>query len=132
MEDNVGRYKRIKIWMAACLVIVAFLIDGIQALFTLLVIGVVLNPVISVGADFLFWLWFQLLGISTISNPKKFFVMLAQAIGESISGVDALPLLTAGVIGIILLTWAEDSGGIIGKVANVAETAASGGLKKVT
>jgi hypothetical protein len=110
--------QRIKIWMAACMLFFAGFVDLFQALLTALAIGTVLAPVMSVGADFVLWLWCAMLGISFIKSPKRLATMLIQAVAELIPAMDALPILTAGTLLLIIITRAEDSGGIIGKVTN--------------
>ncbi len=112
--------QRIKTWMAACLVATAGSIDLLQALLTLVAIGVVFSPVISIGATFLFWLWLNILGVSFISSPKRLATMAIQAMAEIIPGIDALPALTLGTILLIVITRSEDKGGIIGKAASLA------------
>lgn len=114
--------QRIKIWMGACMVIFALFIDLIELGSTYLVIGVIFSPIISIGTGFVFWLWFKLLGISYISNPKRLVTQSAQFIIEIIPGLDAIPILafawTIGTIITIIITRSEDKGGIISKIAD--------------
>lgn len=112
--------QRIKWWMAGCLVCTAILVDIIQALLTLVAIGVVLSPIITVGATFLFWIWYMMLGVSFMTNPKRLATFAAESLGELIPAADALPLWTIGTIMTIIITRSEDKGGIIGKAAHVA------------
>lgn len=110
--------QRIEGWMAACLVTFAGSVDLFQALLTFIAVGVVLAPVISVGVSFILWLWLSMLGVSFITSPKRLATMTVQAVAEIIPGLDALPVLTVGVILLIIITRSEDKGGIIGKVAD--------------
>jgi hypothetical protein len=99
---------------------VALFIDILQAILTLYAIGVALAPVITVGATFLFWLWFNILGVSFITNPKRLATFAIESVGELIPVLGALPLWTVGTIITIVITRSEDKGGIIGKVTSVA------------
>lgn len=111
--------QRIKVWMAACMIIVALCIDGFQALLTFVGIGLVLGPIIGVAAYFGFWIWFMLLGVSFIKSPKKLGAIGGAALIEM--SLSFLPGFTAGVTAVVLMTMAEDKGGIIGEVASVAQ-----------
>lgn len=112
---------RIKTWMLVCMATVSLLIDGLQALLTTLLIGAIIGPPISAVAYFGFWVWFKILGVNFISNPKKMFAMLAGGVVEAIPVFGALPALTASVVAIATMTIAEDKGGIIGKVVETAQ-----------
>src|SRR3989344_6815759 len=48
---------------AFMMLFVAIVVDGLQALLTLLVVGIVVNPFISVITGILFWIWFYHLGV---------------------------------------------------------------------
>jgi hypothetical protein len=117
--DN-EHHQRIKIWMGGLMLMVAVTIDLIQALLTLVAIGLVLSPLITIGATVLFWIWFKILGISFVSNPKRLVTFAAESIGELIPAIDALPLWTIGTLGTILITRSEDKGGLLGKAASLA------------
>lgn len=120
--------QRIKIWMGALLVVTALTIDLLEFLLEWLGIGLVLSPIISVGAAFLFWLWFKLLDVSFVGSPKKFATQAVTSLAEVIPGLDAIGgfIWTIGTLVMVIIVRAEDKGGIIGKAASVAE----GGLKK--
>jgi hypothetical protein len=120
-REQEEKKERIKIWMGAALVTVALGIDGFQAILNLLVIGEFLSPVISVGADLLFIIWFWMLGLGFIKSPKKFATMGLVALIGLIPALDTLPELTLGILVIVLMTRAEDKGGILRKVASVAQ-----------
>lgn len=120
-QEPENKRKRIKMWMAACIVIVAGCVDAAQALLTGVAIGAVLSPVISVVAWFAFWVWFMILGVSYISNPKKIAAMGGAGILEIIPILGALPAFTAGVATTVFLTMSEDKGGIIGKAADAMQ-----------
>lgn len=105
--------ERIKTWMAACMVIVALCVDGLQWL--LFFIG----PIISIGAYFAFWIWFKILGVSFVGSPKKFGTMGVTALTETVFGF--LPVFTLGILAVVLMTMAEDKGGMLGKAAGLAQ-----------
>lgn len=113
-QANEDKKLRIKTWMAACMAIVALSIDGFQALLSLVGIGLIFGPIISVVAYFGFWIWFMILGVSFVGNPKK---LMATGVGAIMEFVSFLPGFSLSVITTVLITIAEDKGGIIGKVA---------------
>ncbi len=123
MEQGVEQKKRIKWWMAGCLVAVAVTIDLIQLLLTLVVVGAVISPIITIGATMLFWTWYKMLGISFVTNPKQIATLTTQFFGELIPVVDVLPLWTIGTIVTIVITNSEDKGGLLGKVTSIADSA---------
>lgn len=120
-EQQEEKRERIKKWMAACLVIVAGCVDAAQALLTAVAIGAVLSPVISAVAWFGFWVWFMILGVSFVSNPKKLLTMGTAGILEVVPVLGALPAFTAGIAITVFITMAEDKGGIIGKATGVLQ-----------
>src|SRR3989338_1424755 len=70
-ESPPGRRSKIGLAEAVLMVGVSLLFDGAQALFGLLVIGIVLNSVISVIAWLTFFLWFHAKGMSYGIGLKK-------------------------------------------------------------
>lgn len=79
------------------IIVTAIVIDSIQALLTPLWIGLLINPVISVGAAYIFNRWFKIYGINMFSkdNMGIFYGTIA---AELIPFFDALPVWTTGVI----------------------------------
>ncbi|OHB14884.1 MAG: hypothetical protein A2431_02945 [Candidatus Zambryskibacteria bacterium RIFOXYC1_FULL_39_10] len=120
-EQQTEKRERIKKWMAVCLITVAVCVDLAQALLTAVAIGAVLGPVISAVAWFGFWVWFMILGVSFVSNPKKLLSMGGAGIIEIIPVFGALPAFTAGVAATVFITMAEDKGGIISKAAGALQ-----------
>jgi hypothetical protein len=114
------RKERISKAMGWCLISTAAFIDLAEALLTVLAIGLVLNPIISVCADVIFIIWFKILGVSFIKKPKNLAAMGIQALIGIIPGADALPELTVAVFILVKITQSEDRGGLIGKVAGIA------------
>lgn len=118
--------ERIKIWMVIILLTVAFFVDCLEILLEWVGVGLLgLSSLISVSTGFGFWVWFKLLGIEFIASPKKFATMLATYVLEIIPGLDATIILsfgwTIGIIALVLITRAEDKGGLLGKAASVAQ-----------
>jgi len=120
-QEQEQKRERIKKWMAACIIIIAGCVDAAQALLTAVAIGAVLSPVMSAVAWFVFWVWFMILGVSFVSNPKKLLAMGGAGILEIIPILGALPAFTAGVSATVFITMAEDKGGIIGKAAGALQ-----------
>lgn len=108
------------------MIITAASIDGFQALLNLIGIGNFFSWIISPVASFLFILWCWILGLGFMTNYKRFAAMAIQATAGFIPVLNTLPELTLGIIAIVIITRAEDKGGIIGKAAGVAK----GSLKK--
>jgi hypothetical protein len=79
------------------IVATALLFDGLQALLTLSWFGVILNPIISILAAFVFQRWFKIYGINMFSkdNMGLFYGTIA---AELIPYFDALPVWTTSVI----------------------------------
>lgn len=111
--------ERIKMWMTACMVIVALCVDLTQTILTLFGIGLVVGPIIGAVAYFAFWVWFMLLGVSFTKNLKKLGVMGLSALIEM--SFSFLPGFTAGVAATIFMTMAEDKDGLLGKAASMAQ-----------
>ncbi len=125
-ESTPDRYRRIKLWVGASFVIMAFSIDGIQFILDLVGIGAFINWMVNPVVDFLFILCFWLCGVTFVRNPKRIAIMIIVAKNGMIPILNSLPELTLGVLATVLSVWAEDGGGIIGKAASAAE----GGIKK--
>lgn len=119
IQQQGKKRERIKMWMGICMIIVALCVDGVQTVLTLLGIGLVLGPIISVIAYFAFWIWFLILGVSFTKNPKKLGVMGGAAIIEFF--LSFLPAFTLGIATVVFMTIAEDKGGPIGKAAGMAQ-----------
>jgi len=120
-EQQEQKRERIKKWMAACMIILALCVDAAQAILTALAIGAVLGPIITAVAWFGFWVWFMILGVSFVSNPKKLATMGTAGILEVVPVLGALPAFTAGIAITVFMTMAEDKGGIIGKAAGALQ-----------
>jgi hypothetical protein len=82
------------------------------------------SSVMAVGTATLFGIWGGMLGIG-FANPKKMLISLTTVIVELIPGLDATFILsfgwTIGIIALILITRAEDKGGMLGKAAGMVQ-----------
>lgn len=89
---------------------IALIVDGIQALLTLTVVGSIVATFVTFIAGFGFFLWFTLLGVKYLGKEggKKALIGLASLIAELVPFVNALPATTAGVLGIILTERARE------------------------
>jgi hypothetical protein len=113
--------ERIKVWVAFMLATLVLSIDGFQALLGTFAIGIAVNSVITAVAYFAFWVIFMLMGVSFIENPKSLAAIGISGLAELIPALNMLPALSAGVISVILITMAEDKGGIIGEAAGLMQ-----------
>lgn len=75
----------------------AIIIDVAQAILTPLWVGLLINPIISVGAAYIFNRWFKIYGIHMLSknNIGLFYGTIA---AELVPFFDALPVWTTGVV----------------------------------
>lgn len=114
--------ERIKIWMAACLVIVAFSADAAEFVLEWLGLGLAINIVTTPAYTFLFWLWFKLLDVPFIASPKKFFTFAATCLAETIPALDAIGgfFWTIGTLIIVIMVRMEDKGGVLGELSGAA------------
>ncbi len=121
MESGQEKIERIPLWLGTVMIIVALGIDGLQALLTYFIIGISVNWLIAIGADTAFTIWFWTRDVQFVRSPKILAVWGGQALIGLIPGLNALPELTLAVLSIVIITRAEDKGGIIGSVANIAQ-----------
>ena len=115
-ESPPGRRSKIGLAEAVLMVGVSLLFDGAQALFGLLVIGIVLNSAISVLAWLTFFLWFHAKGMSygiglkngasVVKNPMV--INAAAFLIGLIPILNILPERTVAIIAIIALERAEN------------------------
>lgn len=120
--------ERIKMWMAVCLVLFAIATDLTEFIITwlgLVKIGGLLSTIVSAVAGFILWIWWLILGVPAISNPKQFIVRFSTFVIEIIPFLDAIPFIswawTIGTIVTIVMTRSEDKGGIISKATGVIQ-----------
>lgn len=115
---------RIGFLVAGLLLIVGGLFDGAQFIVGWIpFVDVVLLPVIGFFAIVIFWIWFMLIDPSLMVGRKSFSKQMTFA-GMSISTVlpfwDMLPEITAGVLGVILISRLEDMGLTFADLAKMA------------
>lgn len=115
-NDN-ARKARIGTLLALLMITVAVIFDGVQFVATFLhVIPVVGNAAafivtwyVGIVAQFIFFLWFTLLGASTNRNlGLRMLVYISTFVSELVPLINALPAITLGVIALILLSRAEE------------------------
>ena len=111
-QQQEEKKERIKTWVAAAMIATALVIDIITLL-------PAIGSVISIAAYFGFFVWFKINGVTFTKNFKNIGVFGISAIIEFF--LSFLPSLTAGVTGLILMTRAEDRGGMLGKAASLAQ-----------
>lgn len=108
-----GTQPRIGLVDGMLMLITALVFDGLQALFTFLLIGVVLNPVVAIFAWLTFFIWFKMKGMSfgaargrpggggIFQNP---LAIIAASFGlELFPFINSLPTWTAAVVTTIVL-----------------------------
>ena len=81
------------------LVAIAILVDLIQFLLTLTVLGAVFSWFLTPLVWIVFFIWFQLLGVQYITNKGggKLFTSLSAIVVELVPFINALPATTTGV-----------------------------------
>jgi len=85
----------------------ALLIDSVQTLLTLVLIGPFVNWLISIFAWMTFFLWFLLKGVKFTNNPKKIFTFMGGSLAEFIPIIASLPIWTCTITMTILTIKAE-------------------------
>lgn len=113
---------RISTVVAGLMIGVALLIDGLQFLLTLTVIGSVVAMVLSAFAWITFVLWFALQGVSYFDRGAavRGLILISSIIVELIPLINALPATTLGVAALILHSRIEDR-----KRGNLPQSSAS-------
>lgn len=95
---------------AGFMIVLALLMDALQALFTVSVLLIPLSWLVTFLSLSIFFIWFALAGVKYTGSAggRKLLTMLAASVAELVPVVNALPATTAGVIGIIVQTRIED------------------------
>lgn len=104
MATTTKQEKKIGNAQAVMMITVAVMIDFLQFVFGLLVIGIVLNYFISFMAFLIFWFWF-------ILNGKVSITFFGTAFGEMvpIPFLNFLPIWTLGIIATIAMTRVKET-----------------------
>lgn len=117
--DNRKRTGNITV---ALMIITTLSIDFFKMLIEWLDIGAFgLSFLISVSASFGFWVWFKILGVSFVANPRKLLTFGTTSLLEVLPFLDRLGgfIWTMGIAATTIQTQLEDgNSGIIGKVLN--------------
>lgn len=100
---------------AIFLISVAVVVDGIQFLLTLTVLGSILSTLVTFFASIMFFLVFLLLGVKYTGKGGgvKLASMLGASVTELVPFLNAVPAWTAGVVAVIVqerLAEAQASG----------------------
>lgn len=105
--------QRVKLWMGWCLIITALVVDVAELGLSYTGVGIFFAFILSIGAGFVFWLWFLVLGVTYSSNTKTFATSIVTYLAELIPGLDIVPFWFAWTVGMLLivtLTRMEDRG----------------------
>lgn len=103
------------------LILVALLFDGIQVFLTLIIIGAVLNWIVSLFAMMTFYVWLKLLGVSYWegNGTRKLLSFMGAGFIEMVPIFNAIPAWTLFAILIIIFEYIEQVP-VLGKVASLA------------
>lgn len=116
--------ERIKTWMAAAMVIVAFSVDCFEMLLEWLGIGIFgFSSLLSMCAALTFWIWYKILGVSFSVSPKKFATQGLTSFLEIVPGLDAIGgfIWTIGTIMMVTMVRAEDKGGLLSQAVSMVQ-----------
>ncbi len=102
--ENKGKISNIT---GILMVSTALCFDGVQALFTCIIIGPAINWLIGIFAWLTFWLWFNLNGVKFVKSPKNFFTLNIAGLCEIIPFVATLPAWTTSVIILVMMNKIE-------------------------
>ncbi len=118
---------------AGAMLALALVIDGLQFILTLSVVGSIVASVIAAISAFCFWLWFALLGVKYLgqNGSRKMFIALAASVAELVPFINALPATTIGVLGIIIDSRIEDARTAAGKKVTARTVEASARLARM-
>lgn len=95
---------------AGLMIAFALVFDGIQALLTISVFLLPFSLFVTFFSVIGFSIWFALLGMNYSGRfgAARLLTMIATAVAELAPVINALPAITAGVIGLIVLSRFED------------------------
>ncbi len=105
-----GERERISTVTAAFIIAIALILDLVQFLLVLTVVGSVVSVIIGLLAGFGLWLVFALHGVkySGTGALKKAGATFGTMVAEMVPFLDVLPLITIGAVLIIRQTRKED------------------------
>lgn len=122
---------RVNNFQLALMLVVAFLIDGIQIIMEWLVVGLAFSWIPTILGTLIFFFWFTLNGISFV-GPKKIFTFLGSFLIDIIPGSDALVVTSfnwvVAVLILVAISRAEDLTGV--KIPLKPQELKPGNLKK--
>ena len=88
--------ERIGLGTGILMIVFAVLVDLVQFVLTLFLVGLILNTLITIVWTFIFGLWFAACGVS-ILKPKRILGFLVTILGELTPGLDILPFWTFNI-----------------------------------
>ena len=92
------------------MVSIALLFDGLQALFTFLLIGLLVNWIFTFLAWLLFYIWFRINDVGFFdTGVRKLITLFASVLIELIPGVNAIPAITLGLVILLIIVNSEDA-----------------------
>ena len=102
--------ERISNPIALIIICLAVLVDLVQGLLTVTLVGIIFSMMLGVFASFTLWLTFTLHGVkySGTAGLKKIAASFGTMVIEMVPFLDALPLVTIGACIIIFETKKED------------------------
>lgn len=105
---SVGAATRMSAVTATLLILVALGIDGVQAFLNFIIIGIVVNWIVSIVAWFIFYMWLKNLGISmNEAGGARVLISLGAAFGlELLPLINFLPGWTAFAILTVIFEFA--------------------------
>lgn len=113
---------------AVIMLLFAVAVDALQGLLALSVLFIPLSWMLSVMSIFGISLWFAIMGVKYLKDGgKKLLLMLAAGAVEFIPAINALPAVTASVLGTIVMTRIEDARRAMGKNVSSPRTAFAAG-----
>lgn len=110
IKDVQNIKPRVSVPLGFFAIFCALVVDLIQILLDILLIGIALNPVLDMGIFFSIWLFFRLKGVNLL-KPTRLIANLV-TVGTKVIlgtfGLDLVPLWTVDVIIYLGTSWAED------------------------
>jgi|GEM_PF-4992934 len=112
-RGQIKRKKRHRVggFQGAALIGLAMFFDFIQLILTFLIIGLIINTLLSIVIFLFFFAWFSFNGVSYFSGPhaeRRFAVMSATFLAKLIPGINMMPLWTIRIMSEIRLVHRED------------------------
>lgn len=111
MADGQQKPPRVSAITLFFMIMISIVLDGVQFLLTLTVVGALFAWLVTALAMCIFGVWFLLLGINYFSGRKaglKMASMFSSVVIELVPILSALPGITIGVLGVVAASRLED------------------------